>query len=327
MKPVNWGVLGASKFAQEHMARAIHEAAGARLYALATSDASKAKGFVAFCPDVKIMDSYQQLLDDPAVEAVYIPLPNHLHVEWVQRAARAGKHVLCEKPIAMKAAEIDALIALRDETGLLLTEAYMIVHHPQWQRAQALVAEGAIGRILHADAAFSYDNRADPGNIRNRPETGGGSIPDIGVYAYGSVRWVTGAEPVDLQARITYENGVDVFAQLWADMEGPNGRFTYGAMTSMRLPNRQEVVFQGESGLIRMTGPFNAGLFAEAQLHMLRPGQPDHIERFPGVRQYRNQVEAFGRSLREGTPYGWTLEDAKGTQAMIDMVFAAAKKP
>ncbi|MGB7269659.1 MAG: Gfo/Idh/MocA family oxidoreductase, partial [Albidovulum sp.] len=253
--------------------------------------------------------------------------PNHLHVEWVQRAARAGKHVLCEKPIAMKAAEIDALIALRDETGLLLTEAYMIVHHPQWQRARALVTEGAIGRILHADAAFSYDNRADPGNIRNRPETGGGSIPDIGVYAYGSVRWVTGAEPVDLQARITYENGVDVFAQLWADMEGPNGRFTYGAMTSMRLPNRQEVVFQGERGLIRMTGPFNAGLFAEAQLHMLRPGQPDHIERFPGVRQYRNQLEAFGKSLREGAPYGWTLEDAKGTQAMIDMVFAAAKKP
>ncbi|MCB2104571.1 MAG: Gfo/Idh/MocA family oxidoreductase, partial [Rhodobacteraceae bacterium] len=184
-------------------------------------------------------------------------------------------------------------------------------------------AEGAIGRILHADAAFSYDNRADPGNIRNRPETGGGSIPDIGVYAYGSVRWTTGAEPVAVRSRIARENGVDVFAQVMADMAGPGGRFTYAAMTSMRLPPRQEVVFQGEGGVMRLTAPFNAGLFGEAQLHLFRPGQPDHVERFPGARQYRNQVEAFGRTIREGAPYPWSLEDARGTQAMIDRVFAS----
>ena len=322
MKTVNWGVLGAAKFAREHMARAIHEATGARLYALATSDPAKAAGFSAFCPDLKVHASYEALLADPAVDAVYIPLPNHLHVNWTLKALAAGKHVLCEKPIALQAAEIDALIAARDQSGLLATEAYMIVHHPQWQRARALVAEGAIGRILHADAAFSYDNRADPGNIRNRADTGGGSIPDIGVYAYGSVRWVTGAEPVRVRARIEREGGVDVFAQVWADMEGPGGRFTFGAMTSMRLPPRQEVVFQGEQGLIRMTGPFNAGLFAEAQLHMLRPGQPDHVERFPGVRQYVSQVEAFGRTIRAGASYPWSLEDARGTQVMIDKVFA-----
>ncbi|MFO1174447.1 MAG: Gfo/Idh/MocA family oxidoreductase [Paracoccaceae bacterium] len=323
MKPVNWGVLGAAKFAREHMARAIHEAEGARLAALATSDPARADGFRAFCPDLKVHADYDALLADPAIEAVYVPLPNHLHVEWTQKALLAGKHVLTEKPIALKADQIDALIALRDKTGLMATEAYMIVHHPQWQRARQLIAEGAIGRILHADAAFSYDNRGDPGNIRNRPETGGGSIPDIGVYTYGSVRWVTGAEPVTMRSEIRREQGVDVFARVWAEMEGPGGRFTYGAMTSMRLPPRQEVVFQGEGGLIRMTGPFNAGLFAEAQLHMLRPGQADHIERFPGVRQYRNQVEAFCRTIRDGAPYPWRLEDARGTQAMIDMVFAS----
>lgn len=322
MKTVNWGVLGAAKFAREHMARAIHEAEGARLLALATSDPARAEGFRAFCPDLKLHADYDALLADPAIDAVYLPLPNHLHVEWTMKALRAGKHVLTEKPIALKADQIDALIALRDKTGLMATEAYMIVHHPQWQRARQLVAQGAIGRILHADAAFSYDNSGDPGNIRNRPDTGGGSIPDIGVYAYGAVRWVTGAEPVALQSEIRREQGVDVFARVWAEMEGPGGRFTYGAMTSMRLPPRQEVVFQGESGLIRMTGPFNAGLFAEAQLHMLRPGQADHVERFPGVRQYRNQVEAFCRSVRDGAPYPWRLEDARGTQAMIDMVFA-----
>lgn len=322
MKPVNWGVLGAAKFARDHMARAIHEAEGARLYALATSDAAKAEGFRAFCPDLQLHPSYDALLADPDVEAVYIPLPNHLHVEWTLKAIAAGKHVLTEKPVAMRAAEIDALIAARDSAAVLATEAYMIVHHPQWQRARALVAEGAIGRVLHADAAFSYDNSADLGNIRNRAETGGGSIPDIGVYAYGSVRWVTAAEPVWLRARIRREHGVDVFAQVWGDMEGPKGRFTYGAMTSMRLPARQEVTFQGERGFIRMSGPFNAGLFAEAQLHMIRPGQPDHVERFPGARQYRNQVECFGRAVRGLSPYPWSLEDARGTQAMTDMVLA-----
>ena len=323
MKTVNWGVLGAAKFAREHMARAIHEAEGARLHSLATSDPAKAEGFRAFCPDLKVHASYDALLADPEVDAVYIPLPNHLHVEWTRKAALAGKHVLTEKPIALAAVEIDGLIALRDASGLLVTEAYMIVHHPQWQRARQLMAEGAIGRILHADAAFSYDNRADPGNIRNRPETGGGSIPDIGVYAYGSVRWTTGAEPVAVRSRIARENGVDVFAQVIADMEGPGGRFTYAAMTSMRLPPRQEVVFQGEGGVMRLTAPFNAGLFGEAQLHLFRPGQPDHVERFPGARQYRNQVEAFGRTIREGAPYPWSLEDARGTQAMIDRVFAS----
>ncbi len=323
MKPVNWGVLGAAKFAREHMARAIHEAEGARLFALATASPEKAAGFTAFCPDLKVHDSYDALLADPDVEAVYIPLPNHMHVDWTLKAVAAGKHVLCEKPVALRADQIDALIAARDASGLTVTEAYMIVHHPQWQRARMLVQDGAIGRILHADVAFSFDNRADVGNIRNRPETGGGSVPDIGVYAYGSVRFVTGAEPLALRSRIIRDGGVDALTQVWADMEGPTGRFTYGALTSIRLPPRQEVVFQGEKGLIRMTGPFNAGLFAEAQLHMLRPDHPDHIERFSGARQYRNQVEAFGRTVRDGAPYPWQLEDARGTQAMIDRVFAS----
>lgn len=327
MKAVNWGVLGAAKFARDHMARAIHEAEGARLHALATSDVGRAEGFRAYCPDLKLHSSYEALLADPKVEAVYIPLPNHLHVEWTLKAIAAGKHVLTEKPIAMRADQIDALIAARDRSGLIAAEAYMIVHHPQWQRARTLVDEGAIGRILHADAAFSYDNRADPANIRNRPETGGGSIPDIGVYAYGSVRWVTRTEPRWLASRIQRENGVDVFAQVWGDMEGPAGRLTLGAMTSMRLPPRQEVTFQGEKGFIRMSGPFNAGLFAEAQLQMIRPGAPDHVERFPGVRQYRNQVEAFCRAVRTGAPYPWSLEDARGTQAMIDMVLAGEVPP
>lgn len=327
MEPVRWGILGAAKFAREHMAPAIHEARGAVLAALATSDPSRAEPFAAFAPGLRIHDSYDALLADPAIDAVYIPLPNHLHVEWSLKSLAAGKHVLCEKPMTMQAAEFDALIAARDRTGLLAAEAYMIVHHPQWQRARALIAEGAIGRVAHVDAAFTYDNRADPGNIRNRPETGGGGIRDIGVYTYGSVRFATGAEPVmdSLSARLVRENGVDSWAQVTGEMAGTGGRFTYSAMTSMRLFPRQEVVFQGDRGMLRVApAPFNAGVHDQAQIELHRPGHSVTVERFPAARQYKLQVEAFCASVRTGAAYPCPLEFSRGTQAMIDRVFAVA---
>ena len=323
-KTVRWGILGASKFARDFMARAIHAAEGAELVALATGDAARADGFLAFCPGLRIHSSYEALLADPGIDAVYIPLPNHLHVEWSLKALAAGKHVLTEKPIAMKASEIDQIIAARDASGLLAAEAYMIVHHPQWIRARQLVQEGAIGKIQHVDAAFSYDNRDAPDNIRNRPETGGGGIRDIGVYTYGSVRFVTGAEPDDLAARIITENGVDVWAQVTGTMAGPTGKFTYSAMTSMRLFVRQEVVFQGETGMIRLTAPFNANVYGVARLEWHREGLSMREERWPADNHYVLQVEAFCRSVTTGVPYACTLEFARGTQAMIDRVFAVA---
>ena len=149
---------------------------------------------------------------------------------------------------------------------------------------------------------------------------------DIGVYTYGSVRFVTGAEPVELTAKLKLENGVDVWAQVTAEMAGPSGKFSYSAMTSMRLFLRQEVVFQGETGMIRVAnGPFNAGLHDQAQLELHQPGGKVTVERWPGVNQYKLQVEAFSRSVRTGEAYGCPLEFVRGTQVMIDKVFAAAK--
>ncbi len=326
MKAVKWGVLGAAKFAREQMAPAIHMARGAELFALATSDPAKAEAFQDFCPGLKVHTSYEALLADPEVEAVYIPLPNHLHVLWTLKTLAAGKHVLTEKPIALHAHEIDQIIHARDAAGKLAAEAYMIVHHPQWQRARQLVQEGAIGKVSHVDAAFSYDNRHDTDNIRNRPETGGGGVRDIGVYTYGSVRYVTGAEPVELHAKLKRENGVDTWAQVTGEMAGPQGRFTYQAMTSMRLFPRQEVVFQGDKGMIRVANaPFNAAVHDQAQLELHQPGQKVTIERFPGVNHYKLQVEAFSRSVRTGEAYPCPLEFVRGTQAMIDMIFAAAR--
>ncbi|WP_149140788.1 Gfo/Idh/MocA family protein [Gemmobacter caeruleus] len=321
---LRWGILGAAQFALNHMGPAIHAARGAELVALATSSPEKAAPFAAFAPGLRLHDSYEALLADPAVDAVYIPLPNTLHLDWSLKAIAAGKHVLTEKPMTMQAAEFDALIAARDASGRLVAEAYMIVHHPQWQKARALIAEGAIGRLEHVDTAFSYDNRTQPGNIRNRPETGGGGIRDIGVYTYGSVRFAAQAEPVTLQSRIRFEGGVDTFAQVTGEMEGPQGRFTYSAITSMRLFPRQEVVFQGTKGLIRLTAPFNAGLFGEAQVELHRGGGQSELFRYPGVNQYMRQVEAFGRSVAEGLAYDCPLEFSRGTQAMIDRVFAGA---
>ncbi|MCV2879483.1 Gfo/Idh/MocA family oxidoreductase [Sedimentimonas flavescens] len=322
MKPINWGILGASNFALKHMGPAIHAASGARLGALATSSPEKAAPFCAFCPDLRVHDSYDALLADPEIEAVYIPLPNTLHIEWSLKALAAGKHVLCEKPIAMRAEEIGPLIAARDAAGLFATEAYMIVHHPQWEQVREWLDEGQIGELRHADVVFSFNN-PDPANIRNRAETGGGSIPDIGVYAYSSVRYAARAEPGALRALIRRENGVDVFAQVTGEMIGPQGGFSYSAITSTRLHPRQEVTFQGDRGLIRVHVPFNAGVAGEAALTLQRTGEPDRVLRYPGINQYVLQVENFARHIREGAPYPWTLEDARAGQAMIDKVRAS----
>src|SRR5690242_4223952 len=139
MSDVRWGILGAAKFAREFMGPALALAAGGRIVALATSDPAKAEPFMAFAPGIRVHADYDALLSDPDVDAVYVPLPNHLHVEWSLKAMQAGKHVLCEKPMAMQASDYDRLIAARDAAGVLAAEAFMIVHHPQWQRARRLL--------------------------------------------------------------------------------------------------------------------------------------------------------------------------------------------
>ncbi|KUP92101.1 Gfo/Idh/MocA family protein [Tritonibacter horizontis] len=325
-KPVRWGILGAAKFAREQMGPAIHAAHGAELAALATSSPQKAAPFLAFAPGLEVFDSYEALLADPSIDAVYIPLPNHLHVEWALKAMDAGKHVLVEKPATLKEAEFDELIAKRDATGVLAAEAYMIVQHPQWQRARELVQSGALGTLRHVSGKFSYDNRQEMENIRNRPETGGGALRDIGVYVLGSTRFVTGEEPVDFSAQISWENGVDVLTNIQAQFPG----FLYTAYVSTRMQPWQEMVFHGDKGVLRLTAPFNPRVFGEARLELHQssgvdavPGQV-LVERFPQADHYKLQVEAFGASLRDGTAYSCPLEFSRGTQAMIDRIFEVA---
>lgn len=320
--PIRWGVLGASNFAREQMARAIHMAEGAELTALATSSPEKAAGFQAFAPGIRVVADYQALLDDPDIDAVYIPLPNHMHVEWTLKALDAGKHVLCEKPLAMQADQFDAVIAKRDETGLLAAEAYMIVHHPQFQTARDMVQSGVIGKIRHVDSIFTYDNGDQPDNIRNRPDAGGGANPDIGVYPYGATRFVMGAEPSKLHAVMEFENGVDVYSHVTGFM----GEATASFVLSMRMQDRQFISFHGTKGRITLTAPYNANRFNDAVIEVEREDGKIEITRFTAANHYVEQVQNFGKTIRDGTPYPCPLEFSKGTQAMIDQVYAAAGK-
>lgn len=315
--PIRWGVLGAANFARKTMAPAIHNASGAVLAALATSTSEKAAPFRALQPDLVVHDSYEALLSDPAIEAVYIPLPNALHVEWTEKAARAGKHVLCEKPIGLSLADIDRLIALREETGLLIAEAYMIPHHPQWQMVREIVQGSVIGDLLHIDGYFSF-RLQDAGNIRLDAALGGGVTRDIGVYTLGAARLVTGQEPAQVVSRFGWRDGVDVSARIWADY----GATTCSIYMSMEAPNRQVMTFHGSEGFVELTAPFNPVSHREASVRLVRGDGEERLTRFPNARQYVAQVEAFGRTLRTGAEYPVPLEFSRGTQAALEAAFA-----
>ena len=318
MSEVRWGILGAAKFAREFMGPALALTPGGHLAALATSDPTKAQAFRAFAPGLRVHDGYEALLADPDIDAVYIPLPNRLHVEWSLKAMRAGKHVLCEKPMTMQAGEFAQLIAARDAAGVLAAEAFMIVHHPQWQRARQLLQDGAVGRLWRIDGAFSFNNR-DLGNIRNQAGMGGGGLRDIGVYVMGSTRFATGLEATDVQARIKWENGVDIYAAITAKF----GDADYVNFTSIRMHPRQEMTFHGDQGILRLPVPFNPRVFGEARLELHR-GMETVTERWPAVNHYELQVAAFNRAVREGGTYPCPLEFSRGTQLMMDAAFAGA---
>jgi predicted dehydrogenase len=299
------------------MGPAIHAAADAELAAIATGSPDKAAPFRRFAPRLRVHEGYEALLADPEIDAVYIPLPNHLHATWTERALAAGKAVLCEKPVGMSVAEIDRLIAARDAADLPAAEAYMILHHPQWPLTRALIADGAIGEVVDVAGVFTYDNR-DPANIRNKAETGGGGLRDIGVYPLGAARYAMQAEPAGWSARATWETGVDTTLAASADL----GSARFAFRVSMRAARWQEMTFHGTEGLIRLSAPFTPNEIGTAQVTLMRTGRETVTEVFPTAAQYVTQVEAFGATLRTGATYPVPLEFSRGTQAAIDDIVA-----
>ena len=316
---INWGILGASNFALNTMGPAINEARHGRLAAVATRDASKAAPFLPLAPGLKVHDSYEALLNDADIDAIYIPLPNALHVHWSVLAAEAGKAVLCEKPIAMEEDEFDRLIAARDISGHLIAEAYMPVHHPQWQRAREIIQNGVLGTLHTVSGGFTY-GLFDPRNVRNSEGLGGGALRDVGVYPIGTYRFATGGEPQPVWADMIREDGVD--ASTWVTARDGETRFRFHV--SMRTTRCQSMMFEGTKGWMRVPVPFNPEDLGEARLELRMADGEDKLIRFPKVRQYVNQVEAFNAQLLDGTPFACPLEFSRGTQAMIDAIFAMA---
>jgi len=314
---LRWGILGAAKIARTDLMPAMQLARGAELVALATRDAAKAAPFQAVVPGLRLHASYDALLADPQVDAVYIPLPNDLHVEWSLKALAAGKHVLCEKPMALAAGDFDRLIAARAASGLVCAEAFMVCHHPQWQRVRDLIAGGAIGWLQHVEAVFTYNN-PDPANIRNNPAHGGGGVLDVGVYPSITARLVTGEEPVAIRSDLRREGGVDVFARVWADFPG----FTMSFYCGMRQHRHQFMQFHGTEGIIDLPFPYNAGVAGEALVRVMSGAGNWSVERFEPINQYVLMIEAFGRSVREGAPFACPLEFSRGNQVMVDAILA-----
>ena len=314
---VRWGILSAAKIAREWLAPAIHNSERGVIAAVASRTLGKAEGLAARYGDVTIHHDYDALLADPGVDAIYIPLPNSGHVEWTEKALQAGKHVLCEKPIALKAEEIDRLIAARDASGKLAAEAFMVTHHPQWHRVRALLAEGAIGQLRHVQGGFSFYND-DPDNIRNDAAQAGGALRDIGVYPSVTTRFVTGAEPTAIRSQIDWDRGIDATARVWADFPD----FTMDFYVSMRMHAYQSMLFHGDAGWIRVHTPFNAKLYGDDVIEIRDRSGVVRTERFALVDQYTVQIDAFNATVLDGADYVCPLEFSKGNQRMIDMIYA-----
>jgi predicted dehydrogenase len=318
-----WGILSTAKIAREQLIPAIQDAGNGVLAAIASRDLARAGKLAEQAGAPHAFGSYEEMLASDAVDGVYIPLPTSQHVEWAVKAADAGKHVLVEKPLALKAAEIGEVIAARDRNKVVVSEAFMVTYHPQWLKVRDLVRGGAIGRLRHVQGAFAYHN-VDPGDMRNQPELGGGALPDIGVYPTVSTRFVTGREPLRVQARVDRDPkfGTDVYSSIKADF----GDFELSFYVSTQLALRQAMIFHGDEGYLEVESAFNAGGFGDQAIVLHDRSHSEATRfRFADVKQYRLQVEAFARKVAgEDVPY-FSLEDSVKNQKMIDAIYRAGE--
>jgi predicted dehydrogenase len=326
LPPVRWGVLGAAKIARTKVIPAMQRGHASRVVAIASRDEERARTAAEELGIPRAHGSYEALLEDPEVEAVYNPLPNHLHVPWSIRAAEAGKHVLCEKPVGLDAAEVRRLIATRDRTGVRIGEAFMVRTHPQWLAAREMVRSGRIGELRLVTGHFSYFKR-DPGDIRSRPEYGGGALMDIGCYPVTLSRWLFGQEPRRVLALIERdpELGVDHLTAGLLDFPGGQASFT----CSMQLVPFQRMQVMGTKGRVEVEIPFNAPPDRPCRILVddgrdLSGAGAETVE-FPAVDQYTLQGDRFSEAVRGRGEVPVPLEDSLANLAVIDALFRSAE--
>ena len=330
MRPVRWGVLGAARIAMNRVIPAMQAAAGCEVAAIASRSNEAARTAASRAGVGRAYGSYEALLADPQIEAVYIPLPNHLHVAWCAKALEAGKHVLCEKPIALDAEEAATLIEVRDRTGLVIEEAFAIRNHPQWRAMREVLDSGEIGALRSAQATLAYSN-LDADDIRNRPEVGGGALYDIGSYAVAACRLVFAREPVRVIALMDRDPRFEIDRLTSAILEFPTGHASF-TVTTQGGPasggTHQHFAVIGSQGWIRAEFPFAHSTPRACRLFIgderSTGSLPAREIELPAVNQYGLQAERFSRLVRGEEAVRFPLETAVANMCVIDALFRSA---
>lgn len=328
-RPVKWGVLSTAHIGTEKVIPAIQRSQHCEVVAVASRDADRAAVTAETLGIPRSYGSYEELLADNEVEAIYNPLPNHLHREWTVAAAEAGKHILCEKPLAMTAAEAREMVAVCDRAGVILMEAFMYRLHPLWIEAKRLVDNGTIGRLMGVDAVFSYFND-DPTNIRNIAAAGGGALYDIGCYAVNAARLIFGAEPIGVKATITRDPNLEIDVVTTAILEFEEGTASF--LCSTRMEPNQRVEILGTEGRLVIEIPFNIPPDRPSTLLEVSGGDPPvnpdvTIHEIPVADPYTVQADVFASVIRGERPLPFPADDAVANLEVIESVFTAATRP
>jgi predicted dehydrogenase len=323
---VRWGILSTAAIGVKKVVPAMQKGDWIDVIAIASRDLHKAEETARALGIAKAYGSYEELLADPQIEAIYNPLPNQLHAPWSIKAAEAGKHVLCEKPLSMTVAEARTLLAVQKRTGVIVGEAFMVRTHPQWVRTRELVASGRIGPVRSIQGFFSYFN-ADPKNIRNIPECGGGGLMDIGCYPINTSRFIFGEEPSRVVGLIENDPNLHVDRLTSAILDFPSGQATFTCSTQLVPYQRMQIL--GTKGRIEIEIPFNAPndrpcrIFIDDGKDLSGGGIT--TETFPTCDQYTIQGDVFSRAVREGTEVPIPLPDAIKNMAVIEAIFRSVK--
>jgi predicted dehydrogenase len=322
---IRWGVLGTAKIALTKVIPAMQRSPWCEIAAIASRDHTKAVETAERLHIPNSYGSYEELLADSSIEAIYNPLPNNLHVPFTIKAAEAGKHVLCEKPIAMNATEARTLIDVRDRTGVRIQEAFMVRTHPQWLETRRLINAGKIGSLRAISGFFSYFN-PDPANIRNQLELGGGALMDIGCYPINVSRFMYASEPTRVVSHIERDPTTGIDTLTTAMLDFPNGHSTFTCST--RLAPYQRTIFHGTEGRIEVLIPFNAPNDRPMQILLDTSddlsGQSAETIELPICDQYEIQGTLFSRAIRENREQAIPLEDSINNMKVIDAVFCSA---
>ncbi len=322
MKKLRWGILSTAKIGRTFVIPALQASDANEVVAIASRDLSTAQTVGRQLDIPQVYGSYAQLLSDPTVDAIYNPLPNHLHVPLTIKALEAGKHVLCEKPVGLNAAEVQALIsAAQGYPHLNVMEGFMYRFHPQWVNVADMIREQSLGRIRTVHAQFTYC-KDEPNNIRNKPEMGGGGLMDIGVYGVSAARLLFNTEPLRVSTKIVKHPDFDVDVIASGMLEFADGLATFSCATQVEAS--QFVIANGEHGSIYIESPFTRLQDEPSRVTVTRNKIAD-VREFDGGDHYMDMVDAFAEAIFNGKPAPLPLDDGLNNMKVIDAAFASAR--